>query len=48
MALFKFVNFNKLAHNQTLSSLGISSRTVFIKLHRKMRGDKQVIQASET
>ena len=40
--MFKFVNDNKLVHEETLKSLAISSQTVSSKLHRKARTDKQV------
>ena len=40
--MFKFVNVNKLVLNYTLkSSLAISSQTVYSKLHKKVRRDKQ-------
>ena len=42
--MFRFVNVNKLVHNETLKSLAISSQTVASKLHRKARTEKQVIR----
>ena len=45
--MFKFVNVNKLMHKETLKSVAISSQTVFSKLHRKARTDKQVIRLKQ-
>ena len=44
VAMFKFVNVNKLVHKETLKSLAISSQTDSSKLHRRARTDKQVIR----